>query len=94
MSAYLTIARTLLSEFDSTHVAQIGREHNSHANILARLATALESDLQRTVCIETLDQPSFQDQEASVSSISTQPSWMVLTPHFATINFTFLHFNA
>ncbi len=76
MSAYLTIARTLLSEFDSTHVAQIGREHNSYADILARLATALESDLQRTVCIETLDQPSFQDQEASVSSISTQPSWM------------------
>jgi ribonuclease HI len=76
MSAYLTIARTLLSEFDSTHVAQIGREHNSHADILARLATALESDLQRTVCIETLDQPSFQNQEASVSSVSTQPSWM------------------
>uniref|UniRef100_A0A2N9FQ09 Uncharacterized protein n=1 Tax=Fagus sylvatica TaxID=28930 RepID=A0A2N9FQ09_FAGSY len=76
MAAYLTIARTLLSEFDSTHVAQIGREHNSHADILARLATALESDLQRTVCIETLDQPSFQNQEASVSSISTQPSWM------------------
>jgi ribonuclease HI len=61
MSAYLTIARTLLSEFDSTHVAQIGREHNSYADILARLATALESDLQRTVCIETLDQPSFQE---------------------------------
>uniref|UniRef100_A0A2N9EAF7 Uncharacterized protein n=1 Tax=Fagus sylvatica TaxID=28930 RepID=A0A2N9EAF7_FAGSY len=64
MSAYLTVARTLLSEFDSTHVAQIGREHNSHADVLAKLATALESDMQRTVCIETLEQPSFQDQEA------------------------------
>ena len=74
--AYLKVARTLLSEFDSTHVAQIGREHNSHADILARLATALESDLQRTVCIEMLDQPSFQDQEVSVFSISIQPSWM------------------
>uniref|UniRef100_A0A2N9HQL3 Uncharacterized protein n=1 Tax=Fagus sylvatica TaxID=28930 RepID=A0A2N9HQL3_FAGSY len=38
MSAYLTVARTLLSEFDSTHVAQIGREHNSHADVLAKLA--------------------------------------------------------
>uniref|UniRef100_A0A2N9G0X2 RNA-directed DNA polymerase n=1 Tax=Fagus sylvatica TaxID=28930 RepID=A0A2N9G0X2_FAGSY len=76
MSAYLTVARTLLSEFDSTHVAQIGREHNSHADVLAKLATALESDMQRTVCIETLEQPSFQDQEASVCSVNVRPSWM------------------
>ena len=45
MSAYVMVARTLLSEFDSTHVAQIRREHNSHADILAKLATALESDM-------------------------------------------------
>jgi ribonuclease HI len=76
MSAYLTVARTLLSEFDSTHVAQIGREHNSHADVLAKLATALESDMQRTVCIETLEQPSFQDQEVSVCSVNVRPSWM------------------
>ena len=74
MSAYVTVARTLLFEFDSTHVAQIGRVCNSHADILAKLAMALESDIQRTVCIETLDQPSFQDQEVSVCSISSQPS--------------------
>uniref|UniRef100_A0A2N9FB78 Integrase catalytic domain-containing protein n=1 Tax=Fagus sylvatica TaxID=28930 RepID=A0A2N9FB78_FAGSY len=76
MSAYLTIARTLLTEFDSTHVAQIGREHNSHADILTKLAMALETDMQRTVCIETLDRPSFQNHEVSVYCISSQPSWM------------------
>uniref|UniRef100_A0A2N9G140 Uncharacterized protein n=1 Tax=Fagus sylvatica TaxID=28930 RepID=A0A2N9G140_FAGSY len=76
MSAYLTVARTLLAEFGSTHVAQIGREHNSHADILAKLAMTLELDIQRTVCIETLEQPSFQDQEVSVCSISIRPSWM------------------
>uniref|UniRef100_A0A2N9GJR4 RNase H type-1 domain-containing protein n=1 Tax=Fagus sylvatica TaxID=28930 RepID=A0A2N9GJR4_FAGSY len=76
MSAYLIVARTLLAEFDSTHAAQIGREHNSHADILAKLATALESDIQITVCIEMLDQPSFQNHEVSVCSISDQPSWM------------------
>ena len=59
MSAYLAVARTLFAEFGLTHVAQIGREHNSHVDILAKLATALESDIQRTVCIETLEQPSF-----------------------------------
>uniref|UniRef100_A0A2N9F3W1 Uncharacterized protein n=1 Tax=Fagus sylvatica TaxID=28930 RepID=A0A2N9F3W1_FAGSY len=76
MSAYLMIARTLLSEFGSTLVAQIGREYNSHADILAKLATALESDMQRTVCIETLERPSFQNQEISVCSINIRPSWM------------------
>ena len=55
MSAYLTVARSLQAEFESIHVAQNSREHNSHADILAKLATALESDIQRTVCIETLD---------------------------------------
>jgi hypothetical protein len=74
--ADLTVARSLQAEFESIHVAQIGREHNSHADILAKLATALESDIQRTVCIETLDRPSFQSQEVSVCSISNQPSWM------------------
>uniref|UniRef100_A0A2N9F5S6 Uncharacterized protein n=1 Tax=Fagus sylvatica TaxID=28930 RepID=A0A2N9F5S6_FAGSY len=76
MEAYLTIARSLLSKFDSVQVAQIEREHNSHADILAKLATALETDKQRTVCIETLDQPSFQNQEVSVCSINCQSSWM------------------
>ena len=74
MSAYLTVARSLLVEFDSILVAQIGREHNSHADILAKLATTLESDIQRTVCIETLDRPSFQSQEVFVCSISNQSS--------------------
>ena len=76
MSAYLTDARSLLAEFESIHVAQIGRKHNSHADILAKLATALESDIQRTICIETLDQPSFQNQEETVCSINSQLSWM------------------
>ncbi len=57
-------------------MAQIGREHNSHADILAKLATALELDIQRTICIETLDQLSFQNQEETICSINSQLSWM------------------
>jgi hypothetical protein len=65
-----------LAEYESIHVAQIGREHNSHADILAKLATALELDIQRTICIETLDQLSFQNQEETICSINSQLSWM------------------
>uniref|UniRef100_A0A2N9EIL5 Integrase catalytic domain-containing protein n=1 Tax=Fagus sylvatica TaxID=28930 RepID=A0A2N9EIL5_FAGSY len=76
MSVYLSTVRLLLAKFESIHVAQIGREHNSHTGILAKLATALESDVQQTVCIETLDRPSFQNQGISICTISSQPSWM------------------
>uniref|UniRef100_A0A2N9FKE2 Uncharacterized protein n=1 Tax=Fagus sylvatica TaxID=28930 RepID=A0A2N9FKE2_FAGSY len=47
MSAYLTAARSVLAEFESIHVAQIEREHNSHTDILAKLATALESNISQ-----------------------------------------------
>jgi ribonuclease HI len=59
MSAYLLVVRSLLAEFESAQVAQINREHNSHIDVLAKLATALEMDMQRILCIETLDRPSF-----------------------------------
>uniref|UniRef100_A0A2N9I089 Reverse transcriptase domain-containing protein n=1 Tax=Fagus sylvatica TaxID=28930 RepID=A0A2N9I089_FAGSY len=55
---------------------KLGADHLQIFYILAKLATALESDIQRTVCIETLEQPSFQDQEVSVCSINIRPSWM------------------
>ena len=45
MMAYLLAVRALLSKFEFTRVEQIGREHNSHADILAKLATAMETDL-------------------------------------------------
>ena len=45
MLAYLLAVQSLLSKFEFTQVEQIGREHNSHADILAKLATALETDL-------------------------------------------------
>ena len=77
MSAYHLVMQSLLAEFESAQVAQIGREHNSHANILPKLATALESDMQRTICVETLDCPSFQCREVlSIHVVNDQPSWM------------------
>ena len=44
MVSYLRAVQTSLSKFKFTQVEQIGREHNSHADILAKLATAMETD--------------------------------------------------
>ena len=44
MVSYLQAVKIALSKFEFTQVEQIGREHNSHADILAKLATAMETD--------------------------------------------------
>ena len=45
MLAYLLVVLSLLAEFESTQVVQIDREHNAHANLLAKLAMALEIEM-------------------------------------------------
>ena len=56
---------------------QIGREHDSHADILAKLATAKEIDMERTVTVEVLNSPSSQNVELDILNV-TRPvaSWM------------------
>ena len=59
MSAYLLVVQSLLVKFEFAQMVQISREHNSHADVLAKLAMALETDMQRTIYVETLDRLSF-----------------------------------
>ncbi len=77
ITSYLSITKSLLSEFDYVQVEQIRREYNSHANILAKLATSLESDLHRTVTVEVLNAPSTLIGTVDrVCGTSTEASWM------------------
>jgi ribonuclease HI len=77
MLSYLSIVKSLLFKFDFVQVEQIKREHNSHADILAKLATALESDLYRTVTVEVLSTSStLIDTMDRVCSTSSVASWM------------------
>ena len=77
MLSYLSIVKSLLSKFDLVRVEQIGREHNSHANVLAKLATALETDLHRMVTIEILSAPSsLINSPDRVCTTGSVASWM------------------
>ena len=77
MLSYLSVVKSLLSKFDFVQVKQIGREHNSHADILAKLATALETDLYRTVIVEVLSTSStLIDTVDRVCNTSSVASWM------------------
>jgi ribonuclease HI len=77
MLSYLSIVKSLLSKFDFVQVEQIGRDRNSHADILAKLATVLETDLHRTVTVEVLSTPStLIDTVDRVCSANSVASWM------------------
>ncbi len=77
MSAYLLAIQSLLSKFEFTRVKQIRREHNSYADILAKLATALETNLHKTVSVEILDFPSFRSRGPdTISTTGSGSSWM------------------
>ncbi|XP_057465711.1 uncharacterized protein LOC130755326 [Actinidia eriantha] len=77
MARYLQVAKNLLSEFQIVKIEQVGREFNTHADVLASLASAFEGDHGRTVAVDVVSTPSIEEAQSSVL-VNTQldPSWM------------------
>ena len=77
MVSYLRAVKISLSKFESTQVEHIGREHNSHVDILAKLATAMETDMQRIVTVVVLNFLSSQDSDSDILNVTSPvASWM------------------
>ncbi|XP_034212942.1 uncharacterized protein LOC117625504 [Prunus dulcis] len=74
MTAYLQHARHLLATFHARSIRQVPRSENSHADALARLASALEQGMGRHIHIEFLAQPSTQ--APLICTIDHSPTWM------------------
>ncbi|KAI5333676.1 hypothetical protein L3X38_023808 [Prunus dulcis] len=74
MTAYLQHARHLLATFHAHSIRQVPRSENSHADALARLASALEQGTGRHIHIEFLAQPSTQ--APLICTIDHSPTWM------------------
>ncbi|KAI5311704.1 hypothetical protein L3X38_040877 [Prunus dulcis] len=74
MTAYLQHARHLLATFHAHAIRQVPRSENSHADALARLASALEQGTGRHIHIEFLAQPSTQ--APLICTIDHSPTWM------------------
>ncbi|KAI5353741.1 hypothetical protein L3X38_006635 [Prunus dulcis] len=74
MTAYLQHARHLLATFRAHSIRQVPRSENSHADALARLASALEQGTGRHIHIEFLAQPSTQ--APLICTIDHSPTWM------------------
>ncbi|XP_022156792.1 uncharacterized protein LOC111023626 [Momordica charantia] len=75
MDRYLAKARGLLAQFEDYVIQQVPRSKNSNADALARLASAYETDLPRTVPVEILAESSI-DQPEIIEITSAQPTWI------------------
>ncbi|XP_022156050.1 uncharacterized protein LOC111023020 [Momordica charantia] len=75
MEKYLSKVRSHLAQFGTCEVSQVPRSENSNADVLSKLASAYETDLARSIPIETLDTPSIL--EPDVMEVDTpSPTWM------------------
>ncbi|CAL9021503.1 unnamed protein product [Prunus brigantina] len=74
MSTYLLATHRLLQPFQAYEIRQIPRTENSHANALARLASAINDRVGRKVPVEILSQPSAVASE--VCTVRYENMWM------------------
>ena len=76
MTLYLQKVRELLTKFEKCELQHVPRSQNSHADALARLATAKHADFMGVVPIEVLPIPSTESQDEIMAIVVAQDSWM------------------
>ncbi|XP_020426564.1 uncharacterized protein LOC109950835 [Prunus persica] len=74
MIAYLSTTNRLLEAFQAYEIRQIPRTENSHADALARLASAINDKVGRKVLVEILSQASTATSE--VCTVRYENTWM------------------
>ena len=76
MILYLQKVRDLLKTFVLVQVKHVPRAENSRTDALAKLATALQEDLNRSTPVEYLAEPSIDLCDVEVAQVESEPSWM------------------
>ncbi|KAI5333485.1 hypothetical protein L3X38_023616 [Prunus dulcis] len=76
MIQYLDKVQGLLKELPTFTIQQVPRAENTHADALASLALALDTQFRRSIPVEHLDRPSIEEIEPIDSmQIDEDPSW-------------------
>ena len=76
MILYLKKVRELLKKFVRVHIRHIPRAENSRADVLAKLVTTSQEDLNRLTHVEHLSEPSIDLNNEEISPVMSKPSWM------------------
>ncbi|KAI5312040.1 hypothetical protein L3X38_041213 [Prunus dulcis] len=76
MILYLEKVQELLKAFPTFTIQQVPRAENAHADALASLGSALDTQFRRSIPVEHLDQPSIEEAEQpDLMQIDEDPSW-------------------
>ncbi|CAL9024581.1 unnamed protein product [Prunus brigantina] len=76
MILYLNKVQGLLKAFPTFTIQQVPRVENAHADALASLGSALDTQFKRSIPVEHLDQPSIEEIEPiDTMQIDEDPSW-------------------
>ena len=77
MEAYMKTANSLLAKFDHHELNQITRDQNTHADALACLSSAINSEIKRTIEVGFISKPSIgPSEEVQVNVIESRLSWI------------------
>lgn len=77
MAAYMKTTNSLLAKFDHHELNQITRDQNTHGDALACLASAINSEIKRTIEVGFIPEPSIGPlEEVQDNVIESGPSWM------------------
>ncbi|CAL2276653.1 unnamed protein product [Prunus armeniaca] len=76
MILYLEKVQELLKAFPTFTIQQVPRAENVHADALASLGSALDTQFRRSIPVEHLNQPSIEEAEQpDLMQIDEDPSW-------------------
>ena len=76
MVAYLQEVQRLLGTFETFELNQIPRAQNSHADALAHLASAQDTDCTESIPVEFLPKPSTKSDMDVITLTVADGSWM------------------
>ena len=83
MAAYMKTVNSLLMKFDHHELNQITRDQNTHTDALACLASAINSEIKRTIEVGFILELSITSSEpVQIDIIEPGPSWMDLIVAF------------
>ncbi|XP_020426547.1 uncharacterized protein LOC109950823 [Prunus persica] len=85
MILYLDKVQELLKAFPTFTIQQVPQAENAHADALASLGSALDTQFRRSIPVEHLDRPSIEEIERiDTMKIDEDPSWQDLIIDYLT----------
>ena len=77
MAKYLEIIKTLLAQFQTIKIEQVGRDLNSQVYALTGLASVFEGENGRIITMDLISVPNNEiNQKSILSNIELGPNWI------------------